>query len=98
DTKADADGDGAAEEGLHLARAGTGGDVVIVRLAPQNLVADAPAGPQGLEAGLPQAADDVGGEGAVGHGRDCGAAGRAWQGAAAVGILMAHPTDAEGRP
>src|SRR5438270_229687 len=84
DAEAGADGDGAAEQRLDLLGPGVGGDVVVVRLAAEELVADAAAGPQRLEAFGAEAADDVGGELALGHARDCPAAGGRWQPAVLV--------------
>ena len=68
DAEARADGDGAAEEPLHLLGPGVGGDVVVLGDQAEQLVAHAAAGPQGLVAGLLQAPDDVDGEFALGHG------------------------------
>ena len=67
DAEAGADGDGAAEELLHLLGPGVGGDVVVLGRQAEQLVAHAAAGPERLIAGLPEPLDDVDGELTLGH-------------------------------
>jgi hypothetical protein len=56
------DGDRAGEQAPHVVGQRRRGDVVVLRLDPQQLVADAAAGEKGLVAGLLEGADDLDGE------------------------------------
>ena len=61
DTELFADGNSVRKERLDLIGRGVGGHVVIMRLAPEQRIAHAAAGPEGFKSGVAQAADDLSG-------------------------------------
>jgi hypothetical protein len=68
-----------SEQLLDLIGCGVSRDVVVVWFAAKQLIANASASPERLETGGPEAADNVGGELAFRHGRDCDRREVEWQ-------------------